>query len=226
MLNIINYQTNIQKLITEEYTNILCARCNINPIQIQSKVNVPTELTCATEFDLIDKKDEIIVNLNEGDVTYINKPENEIAVTDYERYVLSLPQSMQKGMKRSDFIVYDDKTTGFIILNEIAHRKNAFDKKTDAIHQLSETLTLLCNCPAISKEFEKYSVRACVFSNRYNKISSPMEMADAFNYGIEISRTVSIVVGEDIPSIKSLGFNYYKSSKIDISTTGVKFFTY
>lgn len=44
------YKTNIQKLITEEYTNMLCARCNINPIQIQNKVKVQTELTCATEF--------------------------------------------------------------------------------------------------------------------------------------------------------------------------------
>ena len=49
-----------------------------------------------------------------------------------------------------------------------------------------------------------------------------MGMADPFNYGLEINDRISVTVKEDIPAISSLGFDYFKSSKIDISS-GVKF---
>lgn len=218
-----NYLTNIQKLLVEEYTKMQCARCGINPNQICNEVSAPTELTCKTEFDLIDKQNEMITQVRGGDVTYINTAQREVAVTNYENYVLSLPKRVQQGMKRSDFIVYDNKSSEFIILNEIAHRNNEFDKEVEAINQLSETLRSLLTCPEIAAEFRKYDVRACVFSNPCIKINSPMRMADAFNYGIEINEQISIVTKEDIPAISSLGFDYFKSSKIDISS-GVKFF--
>lgn len=217
-----NYLTNIQKLLVEEYTKMQCARCGINPNQICNEVSAPTELTCKTEFDLIDKQNQMITQVGGGDVTYINTAQREVAVTNYESYVLSLPESIQKGMKRSDFIVYDNNSYKFIILNEIARRKNEFDKESDAIRQLSETLDSLLTYPEVAAEVKKYAVRACVFSNRCIKIKSPMGMADPFNYGLEINDRISVTVKEDIPAISSLGFDYFKSSKIDISS-GVKF---
>ena len=222
MLNIMNNRTNIQKLLVDAYTSKLCKKHNINPNQIYAQVCAPTEVTCESEFDLIDKQNTMIVKVNKGNVTYINQLKNEVAVTNYENYVLSLPKRVQQGMKRSDFIVYDNKSSEFIILNEIAHRNNEFDKEVEAINQLSETLRSLLTCPEIAAEFRKYDVRACVFSNPCIKINSPMRMADAFNYGIEINEQISIVIKEDIPEISSLGFDYFKSSKIDISS-GVKF---
>lgn len=217
-----NNRTNIQKLLVDAYTSKLCKKHNINPNQIYAQVCAPTEVTCESEFDLIDKQNTMIVKVNKGNVTYINQLKNEVAVTNYENYVLSLPKRVQQGMKRSDFIVYDNKSSEFIILNEIAHRNNEFDKEVEAINQLSETLRSLLTCPEIAAEFRKYDVRACVFSNPCIKINSPMRMADAFNYGIEINEQISIVIKEDIPEISSLGFDYFKSSKIDISS-GVKF---
>ena len=218
-----NNRTNIQKLLVDAYTSKLCKKHNINPNQIYAQVCAPTEVTCESEFDLIDKQNTMIVKVNKGNVTYINQLKNEVAVTNYESYVLSLPESIQKGMKRSDFIVYDNKSYKFIILNEIARRKNEFDKESDAIRQLSETLDSLLTCPEVAAEVKKYAVRACVFSNRCIKIKSPMGMADPFNYGLEINDRISVTVKEDIPAISSLGFDYFKSSKIDISTD-VKFF--
>lgn len=218
-----NNRTNIQKLLVDAYTSKLCKKHNINLNQIYAQVCAPTEVTCESEFDLIDKQNTMIVKVNKGNVTYINQLKNEVAVTNYESYVLSLPESIQKGMKRSDFIVYDNNSYKFIILNEIARRKNEFDKESDAIRQLSETLDSLLTCPEVAAEVKKYAVRACVFSNRCIKIKSPMGMADPFNYGLEINDRISVTVKEDIPAISSLGFDYFKSSKIDISTD-VKFF--
>jgi len=214
-----NNRSNIQKLLVNEYTSKLCEKHNISPNQIYAQVSAPTEVTCESEFDLIDKQNEMIVKVNKGNVTYINQLKNEVAVINYESYVLSLPASIQKGMKRSDFIVYDNNSCRFIILNEIARRKNEFDKESDAIRQLSETLKSLLTCPEIAAEVKKYAVRACVFSNRYIKIKSPMGMADAFNYGLEINEGISVVEREDIhiQKISDLGFDYFKSSKIDIS---------
>lgn len=220
-----NYKSNIQKLILNEYTDYLCSKKNVNSKNLRTEsVKAPTEVTDSKEFDLQDKKENIIQKSGSGSVTYKNPLQKTICITDYEKYINSLPDSVQRGLKRCDFIV-NSNDLQVIILNEISQSKNEFDKESHAIHQLSESLTALLNCSSIKKEFDAYSNKMCIFSNRYKEVKSPDGMADSFGLIFNLVKTDSTPAEfEDIPEISQLGFKYCKSSVVEIDKI-VKFWT-
>ena len=216
-----NYNSNIQKLILNDYTTHLCNKKNVNSKNLKPetvKKNF-TESTNLHEFDLQDKKEQIIQKAGAGSVTYKNPFKKDIYVTDYERFINSLPDSVQKGLKRCDFLVYSQDFQ-VIILNELSQSKNEFDKESHAIHQLSESLNSLLGCVSLRDELNKYTSKLCVFSNRYKEVKSPEGMADPFGLIFNfVNSEISSEEFENIPEISRLGFQYCKSSVIEINRT-------
>lgn len=213
-----NYKTDFQRILYETYLDHLFLEKGVNPLNSKSEKHIPpTEVTNENEFDLKDKSDFMIQSKGLGSVTYINKFGKTVGVTDYEKLINSLPDSIQKGLKRCDCIVYSLDKKEFFILNELSKSKNEFDKESHAIHQLSESLSKMLSCDDLKNEIGVYQQKICVFSNRYIQIDSPDKMADSFGAIFNLINDVKSVQKENIPEISELGFEYYKSSIIELN---------
>lgn len=209
----------MQQILLNEYTDFLCKKKSVNSKNLGAgKVQAPLEVTTSEEFDLKDKENLIIQPVNTGSVTYKNPKKQSVSVIDYEKYINSLPDSVQNGLKRCDFLVYSEDSDVFI-LNELSQSKNVFDKESHAIHQLADTLALLLECNETKSKILNYGEKYCIFSNRYKKIESPDGVADAFGAVYDLIGTLEIAKPEDIPAISALGFVYYRSSTIELSDT-------
>jgi len=141
---------------------------------------VKFEITTDSHFDIIDRSTKIIQDLGTGSATYHNPIFKEITFIDYENFMNQLPKNLQKGIKRCDFIAYD-KEMSFFILNELSQSKDSQSKMSDAIEQLHATAMHLCKSPGIKDFIDKYPVKKCILSNKHKLISSPENIADAFN---------------------------------------------
>ena len=223
MPDTMNCKSSLQKILLNEYTDFLCSAKKINSNVLSPGVPYnKTEVTSEKEFDLLDKKEKLIFGPGAGSVSYKNPLQKTLVVFDYESFINSLPDSVQRGLKRCDFIV-NSKDFPMIILNELSQSKNEFDKESHAIHQLSESLNSLLKCDSVRREFDNYSFKFCVFSNRHREINSPKGIADSFGLIFNLVNTGSTPAAfEDIPEISQLGFKYCKSSVIEIKET-VKF---
>jgi hypothetical protein len=210
----------LQTLLTEELVSVLCRRYGVK--SIINSVQAPTETTSEEAFDLLDKQDYIIHQPGTGGVTYHNPDKENIAVTDYEKFVNSLPKSWQTGMKRCDFLVYRKDANTFFICNELSQSRNINSKESDALYQLEQTLRTLTGCPHIKISLDQCKMKICLFSNRIPPIHSPQQMADAF----DVRRYLNLPeTAEAIPyePFDKYGFTYYKATGVTVQSGKLSF---
>lgn len=180
-----------------------------------SNINAPTESTDKENFDLKDKEIPFIVKTGTGSVTYVNPKNLNILVTNYEDFINSLPKNIQHGIKRCDFLLYQDKST-FFILNELSQSRNFDSKESDALYQLQNTLEKLYNVETIKNCIESCSDKLCIFSNRIKISDAPKKgMIDGFNetFITQIRKSEPF----DFDGINKYGFLYYKANQIEIN---------
>ncbi len=141
---------------------------------------IVTDKAC---FDLLDKQEQIIQDVNEGLITYTNKTSDKIAVIDYENLIQSFPKAINTGKRAPhccDFLVYSGNEESFFICNELSSSTRK-TKWPDARYQFSDTVRCLLNCETTKSFIEKFKKKLCVLSTKIEPISSPDGVADSFD---------------------------------------------
>ena len=208
-------------LLVSDYVDYLIKRKH-SAASVDRCVIVPrTDQTRAVKFDIIDDKNKIspIISSN-GHVTYKNSKEHSIVVVDYEDFLNKLYEQLRlqseerilSGIKRCDYIVYDDSNREKIVFNELS-TGSPNSKRQEAVHQLHSILFLLSQVPIIKIFIHSFAQKQCVFSCRPIPIT-PNGVADAFNlFNSEISHPIPI--GD--ARIRTLGFELFETDQIDIT---------
>ncbi|MCK9170858.1 MAG: hypothetical protein M0P01_10630 [Treponema sp.] len=210
----------LQTLLITELVPALCSRHGVK--SIINSVQAPTETTAEEAFDLLDKKNHIVQQPGEGGVTYHNPDKENITVTDYEKFVNSLPKSWQTGVKRCDFLIYRKDENTFFVCNELSQSRNINSKESDALYQLEQTLKTLTGCPRIKDSLDQCNMKICLFSNRIPPIHSPQQMADAF----DVRRYLNLPkAAEATPyePFEKYGFTYYKATGVTVQSWKLSF---
>ena len=177
----------------------------------QLPVSVHYETTDAKSFDLIDKKNPNITNTGSGSVTYHNNTCRHFVAVNYEELLNSLPECVSKGIKRPDFIVYDESDEGaYFIINELSQGKPA-SKRSDAKAQMHSALKLLKEVKGTDDFISKRQIRLCIFSCRSDFPDTPDGIADAF--GINGKHLQDMVEIKFQPITKA-GFKAYETDVV------------
>jgi hypothetical protein len=143
---------------------------------------------------------------------------------NYEQFVNGLPQNVQQGMKRCDFIVYASDDSHFL-LAELTFRppselfgKHQMNKRDYARIQLEKSLGNLIDVPQIIPFISRFPAdnRCCCFFSKEPLPSSvqnsPIQATiTAFNRVSNLPQASSGLQLR-IPAINALGFNYREFS--------------
>lgn len=165
------------------------------------KIDVPTEHTDADCFDLDDKTVSMIVDFEQGNVSFYNNNNEEVEVIGYEKYVNGLSgTSFEKGRKRCDFIitVTNGSEKSMFMLNEQTStlettenlKKVILDKDKNVLFpggkyekaetQLAESLRTLLAVPGIAEYLSEFKNRLCLMSYVINHKERISGAASAF----------------------------------------------
>lgn len=174
-----------------------------------------TDIIDDSVFDIDDKKSSIKQASGKGSATYSNPDNKIIAFVDYENFLDQIsPDLIKKAvLKKCDFIVYDLGSDTFFILNELSKSKTAKNKRSDAMSQLSNAANHLMNVLEIKTFINTFPDKRCVFSNRTNPISTPDNMADAFEL---IKNYLPEPIIHNYQPITKLGFQLIETSAIEV----------
>lgn len=202
------------ELLKNQFISYLNSR-KTNPIPFNAtNLNIRTEVISEIHFDIIDKKDTIRQPLNIGSATYHNTKGKAIKFIDYEDFVNQLPDNLQKGIKRCDFIAYDTVNASFFILNELSQSGSPKTKLSDARWQLEKTAFYFLNTPAIKNFIDRYDRKSCIFSNKQKLISTtPNHVADAFS---EIQNLLPDPIYHNFHPITKLGFELIETAIVEV----------
>lgn len=170
------------------------------------------ESTHDTLFDIMDKRQAIIHGVGEGGATYHNDSACEIRILDYEYFVNSLTEALQKNQRRPDFIACNESGSKLVI-NELS-TGNPKTKKSDALYQMNHVIQLLRKT-AIWDNIEAIQEKECVFSCRQGFPSTPIvagkSLANSFG-------AIHALVPENLElsfqPIKKAGFKLYQNDHV------------
>lgn len=164
-------------------------------------------VTDAKEFDIQDEQADIIKLPGEGIATYKNSSTDKIVVVNYEEFIQSL---RLKKIKSCDFVTYSNDNMSFFICNELSTgcKKN---KCPDARYQFENTIRDLYKCEEIKKIIDNYSKKYCVLSLKHTKITSPDNMAGAFNFAYNIITKAEKLTWKNI---EKYGFEIWEANLI------------
>ncbi|MDR2791965.1 MAG: hypothetical protein LBB27_04455 [Tannerellaceae bacterium] len=131
---------------------------------LPERLSVRKETVCDARFDIQDKRPRIKQPVGAGSATYINRERKTLVLIDYENFLNQMPKHAE-GIKRCDFIVYEEGKSVFI-LHELSQSSRAKNKRRDAKHQLLTTAKLLTKVEATRSFISVFAKKKCVFSNR------------------------------------------------------------
>lgn len=166
------------------------------------------------EFDLIDKKEEMVLPNGQGGVTYKNETSDGIVVIDYENLVQSFPSTINTGKKAPhccDFLVYSDNESSFFICNELSVSPT-HTKWPDARNQFSDTVRALLKCAETKKMIENYTNKLCVLSTTIEKTDSPENIAGAFNIPYFLQKNAEQL---HWTIVERMGFSIWESNLVE-----------
>ncbi|WP_062326875.1 hypothetical protein [Treponema endosymbiont of Eucomonympha sp.] len=109
-------------------------------------------------------------NKNAGTSRFTNGNGYNIVIINYDKFLTSLPNPVQRGKQRCDIIMYLVKQTDDFLLVEIKKSSNDSSKST-ANKQLLDTLEMLITVPEIETFIKKFQIKRCC--RFIKKISAP-----------------------------------------------------
>lgn len=185
---------------------------------------IEQECTNALDFDLIDQKENFIVEFGKGTGSFENNVGYNVEILAYDNLVKNYNGKYDafKGTKSCDFILYSNENST-IVLNEhtssIGDKKKLEEEKDSKIgmtkfqkveKQLSDTLGKLQAVDSLNGIIEKCTTKICLLSYRlfYDK-NNPTK---AFN---RAQLQIAKATGEDgakfsCPDIEEKGFEFRK----------------
>lgn len=193
-----------------EYLN--SKKAHLIPID-KNSINVRTEIVSDINFDIMDKQPTIKVDIGTGSATYNNPSSITIVFIDYENLINQLPEDHQKGIKRPDFICYEDGRNSFFIINELSQSSNSNNKINEARQQLHSALLHLSRCSETKSFMDNFERKECVFSNKTKLIETPDNIADSFAL---IQDYLPEPIEHDYHPIKQLGFKFIETAVITL----------
>ena len=102
---------------------------------------------------------EIYTTANHGVGKFINPMRVNVMVSNYDKFLTSLPNEIQRGKKRCDAIIYTGTKKNFLLGEVKITGDNA--AKTTANKQFLDTLEMLLSVPAIKQYIDTFPVRRC-----------------------------------------------------------------
>lgn len=168
------------------------------------------ELTTDKQFDIVDKQQNIKQPVGSGTATYNNPNSRSITLIDFENFINSINDILTKGLKRPDFIAYDDAKLQFII-NELS-TGNPKSKLSDAKMQLSGAANLIESIPEIKNFIDSFAEKMCIFSCRQSFPPTPQNMAGAFGNSSQI---LPQIVSIKFQPITKLGYIAIQTDVVD-----------
>lgn len=138
--------------------------------------------TNETYFEIEDTASrEIVIHttLGQGMARFSNPNRLVITITNYDKFLTSLPNHFQKGRKRCDIIVSD--AVRYFILGEIKDTPNIRQHRKYAKRQLFDTLTTLMAVPEIHTLLSSRIVKRCCYFNKQTNSPGIITATTAFN---------------------------------------------
>lgn len=196
-------------LLIEEYIPYLNSLKPHLPAFDATGVVLKYTIISDVEFDIMDKKKTIKQPLGTGSATYHNPDSKEIMFIDYEDYLNQLPVDL----KRCDFVVYEMNGTSFFFFNELSLSNSGKVKMSDARKQLHKALFHFSNVPEIVSFMNKYDRKECILSNTTEIISSPEDVAVAFE---KVKEYLPLPIEHSFQPITKLGFKLIETALIEV----------
>ena len=186
---------------------------------------IEQECTNALDFDLIDQKENFIVEFGKGTGSFENNVGYNVEILAYDNLVKNYNGKYDafKGTKSCDFILYSNENST-IVLNEhtssIGDKKKLEEEKDSKIgmtkfqkveKQLSDTLGKLQAVDSLNEIIENCTTKICLLSYRlYYDKNNPTKAT--FNRG---QLAIAKATGEDgakfsCPDIEEKGFEFRK----------------
>jgi hypothetical protein len=169
-------------------------------------LSVRKEAICDTRFDIQDKRPCIKQPVGAGSATYVNRRRKTLVVIDYENFLNRMPKHAE-GIRRCDFIVYEEGRSVFI-LHELSQSSKAKNKRRDAKRQLLTTAKLLTQVETTRDFMNAFAKKCCIFSNRPRNLKIP-DMALPF-YQLPKAPAESYL------PLSRLGFSFMEKTEITI----------
>ncbi len=206
----------MKNILIDQYLEYLKSlKINAHPTLTIDKnsVHLRSENTSDLHFDIIDKKESIIVPLGKGSATYSNLGNKSIEIVDYEDLINQLPEDCNKDIKRADFILYHKDGATFFIVNELSQSSNVRNKRKKAISQLHNTVFHLMQCPETSEFINKFEAKICIFSNKERLIKTLDNPALAFE---KIKEYLPDPISIKFSPITKLGFKAIETATYEL----------
>jgi len=124
---------------------------------------------------------EIVIHtiVGQGMARFSNPANLTITISNYDKFVTSLPNPFQNGRKRCDIVICDDEK--YFILGEIKDSPNIKQHRKKAKKQLFESLTTLTAVPQILVSINLKSVKRCCYFNKQTSSPAIISATTAFN---------------------------------------------
>lgn len=145
--------------------------------------------------------------LDSGTAKFSNKSKIFLSISNYEKFVTSLPNHFQRNKGRCDFVMCC-KTNRYFILGELKDSSEIKYYRKKARKQLLTSLKTLLSVPEILAFANNKSVKRCCYFNKQAK--SPITQLNAVTAFNRLSNLYSDGFKMSNLDIESLGFEFYE----------------
>jgi hypothetical protein len=149
------------------------------PVCIEPNLVIETDEAYFEIEDTIAREIAIHTIVGQGMARFSNPAKLKITISNYDKFVTSLPHQFQNGRKRCDIVVYDDEK--YFILGEIKDSPNIKKHRKKAKKQLFESLTTLTAVTQILVSINLRSVKRCCYFNKQTSSPALITATTAFN---------------------------------------------
>lgn len=149
------------------------------PVCIEPNLVIETEEPYFEIEDTVSREIAIHTIIGQGMARFSNPATLKITISNYDKFVTSLPNPFQNGRKRCDIVVCDNEK--YFILGEIKDSPNIKQHRKKAKKQLFESLTTLTAVPQILASINLRSVKRCCYFNKQTSSPALITATTAFN---------------------------------------------
>lgn len=190
----------MENLLRDRYTaHYGLSRCTVPDLVIQT-----TEIYFEIE-DTATREIAIYTSERKGAARFSNRNKLDVTIANYDKFVSSLSPDFQKGRKRCDIIVCDEKKN--LILGELKDSPNIIRHRKKAKKQLSESLIDLLAVPEFLELSNNRTVKRCCYFNKRANSPGGITATTAFN-------RLSIIFQDgfkmNYPAIEGHGFEFWE----------------
>jgi hypothetical protein len=191
----------------DKYRHVLAAT---TPERIRDSVSMEKHNTHDIYFEIRDVNKNLVISTsrNSGTARFNNSNGYAIAIINYDKFLTSLPKSIQHEKLRCDCIMYPTEPKTDFLLAEIKDSPSDYMGRY-AIKQLLATLLMLTTVPKIKAFIDAFPVKRCCIFKKAVQAPDPVTAPAAFGRAELLSTEESYLRN---PGIEKFDFKLFRYS--------------